>query len=347
MQNRYTALLLTFILAAAFVFSLFLKPMESQANPGTGWRGEYFDNKDLAGTPRVVITNDQINFNWAQSAPYPEIPADNFSVRWTANPNFPQTGLYRFRVGADDGIRLYIDNVLIINDWQGGSFRTTTRDVQLTAGAHNLRVEYYEAVDLAGVLVDWVLTTPAGTVSTAVPATPIPPAATPRPGAVDSQGRPLAHVATGRLNVRANPSISAARIGQVYLYQSYPILGISADSDWYLIDLRDGRSGWVAERYIYRVDDTPVQVVQAATSSAAALPNIEVAGVASAELKIRAFPRRGEQIGLLPQGALIRVLARNSSGSWFLVRSPEGIEGWVFSPYIQLTNGRVMDLPVR
>ncbi|NJL93224.1 MAG: SH3 domain-containing protein [Anaerolineae bacterium] len=148
------------------------------------------------------------------------------------------------------------------------------------------------------------------------------------------------------LNVRANPSINAARIAQVFLYRSYPILGISADGGWFLIELRDGRTGWVSARYIYRVDHSPVPVVQAASSNQSALPNIEVAGVATAELKIRVFPRTGEQIGLVPNGALVRVLARNSNGSWFYI-SWQGVEGWVFSPYIRLTNGRVIDLIVR
>jgi uncharacterized protein YgiM (DUF1202 family) len=156
----------------------------------------------------------------------------------------------------------------------------------------------------------------------------------------------LAHVATGVLNVRANPSLNAARLTQIYLYQSYPLLGISADGGWYLIQLRDGRTGWVMERYIYRNDNLSLPVIQAAAGSQSTTPNIEVAGVATAELKIRVFPRTGEQIGLIPRDALVRVLARNSSGSWFYV-SWEGIEGWVYSPYIRLTNGRVMDLVIR
>ncbi|KAB2903432.1 MAG: SH3 domain-containing protein [Anaerolineae bacterium] len=337
MRNRFTAILLSVTLAAAFAVSLFIKPAPSQANPGTGWRGEYFNNTTFSGNPVAVVVDDAIAKNWGDGIPLTGLPADFFSVRWTASVNFA-TGIYRFRIGGDDGIRLFIDDNLVLDQFAIGPFRTSTRDVQLTEGTHNLRVEYFEDQQLAGALVDWTL------IEAGVPAiAPDTGATTVLPSSVTT---PLAHIAAGTLNVRANPSVNAARIAQVYLYQSYPIRGITSDGKWYLIELRDGRTGWVAERYIYRTENNPVVIIDVASSTENQTPNIEVTGIATSELKIRAVPRTGEQLGLIPLNGRFRILGRNSSGSWFYV-SYDSVEGWAFSPYIKLTNGKVMDLPIR
>jgi uncharacterized protein YraI len=89
-----------------------------------------------------------------------------------------------------------------------------------------------------------------------------------------------------------------------------------------------------------------VLIIDVASSSENQTPDIEVTGIATSELKIRSAPRTGDQVGLIPQDGRMRILGRNSGGSWFYV-SFDGIEGWAFSPYIQLTNGKVMDLPIR
>lgn len=337
MRNRYTAILLSIALVTVFAVGLFMKPSESQANPGTGWKAEYFNNTALSGTPAVTITQDQISFNWAENAPVAGIPADNFSVRWTAAVTFT-AGTYRFRVGSDDGLRLYIDDIVVIDQWTAGNFRTQTRDVQLSAGSHNLRVEYFEAAGLAGVLTDW------GPIEAFAP-TATPGSAGPTPTPVPTVPA-TAHIATGVLNVRANPSVTATRISQVYLYQRYPILGISPDGAWYLIQLRDGRTGWVMKAYIYRNESTPVPTVETNQGSQAAAPNIQVVGIATSELKVRLAPRTGEQIGLVPLNAQVIVLGRTSSGAWYFI-DLNGLQGWVYAPFVKLVNGRVMDVPIR
>ncbi|MET0290707.1 MAG: glycoside hydrolase family 3 N-terminal domain-containing protein, partial [Pseudoxanthomonas sp.] len=47
-----------------------------------GLRGEYFDNLDLAGTPRAVRQDRTISFNWDQVAPAPGVDKDRYAVRW-------------------------------------------------------------------------------------------------------------------------------------------------------------------------------------------------------------------------------------------------------------------------
>jgi hypothetical protein len=106
------------------------------------WKGEYFNNRDLAGSPVLVRNDKNIDFNWGTGAPAAGLPADNFSVRWTRNVNLA-TGLYRFSVQVDDGARLWVNGQLVIDQWHDGT-GTYTADVNLSAGTHALRLEYYE-----------------------------------------------------------------------------------------------------------------------------------------------------------------------------------------------------------
>ncbi len=111
----------------------------------TDWRGEYYGNTDLQGAPLVVRNDTEINFNWGLGSPDPAVPADNFSARWTRTLDFA-SGTYRFSVQADDGVRVFVDNNLIIDQWHSATLQTYTADVNLTAGSHALRVEYYEGI---------------------------------------------------------------------------------------------------------------------------------------------------------------------------------------------------------
>ncbi len=120
----------------------------------TAWRGEYFPNVTLIGAPALVRDDAAINFAWGPGAPARVLPTDNFSVRWTRILAFEE-GLYRFHAVVDDGVRLYLDGALVIDAWRDGPRRELTADHRLTAGAHDLRVEYYEHAGDALIQVWW------------------------------------------------------------------------------------------------------------------------------------------------------------------------------------------------
>lgn len=120
------------------------------------WLGEYFNNKYLGGSP--VMTRDDgiafLNFQWGNGGPgVCGVPSDYFSGRFTTSRYF-DAGTYRFSAQADDGVKLYVDNVLYIN----GSYtaNTYTADVNLSSGNHSLRVEYFEDYGGALVTLSWV-----------------------------------------------------------------------------------------------------------------------------------------------------------------------------------------------
>jgi hypothetical protein len=119
------------------------------------WRGAYFANPDLAGYPVVVRNDPSIDFNWGLGSPAPGVPADNFSVRWTRTLRFSQEGLYRFHAIVDDGMRLYVDGAAVMDDWRDGSWREVVGDRWLSAGDHNLVVEYYDRLGDAVIRLWW------------------------------------------------------------------------------------------------------------------------------------------------------------------------------------------------
>ncbi len=117
------------------------------------WKGEYYNNRDLAGSPVLVRNDKSVDFNWGTGAPASGLPADNFSVRWTRNVDL-SAGLYRFTVQVDDGVRLWVDGKLLIDRWHDGT-ATYTADVNLSGGTHALRMEYYEHTGGAMARLSW------------------------------------------------------------------------------------------------------------------------------------------------------------------------------------------------
>ncbi|MBN1484598.1 MAG: hypothetical protein JXA37_07740 [Chloroflexia bacterium] len=110
---------------------------------GGGWQGEYWDNLDLSGSPQLQRPDSDIDFSWGTGAPAEGLPADNFSARWTRSLSF-QEGRYRFYAQSDDGVRVWLDDSLLIDQWHASPGVVYMADADLAGGSHQLRVEYYE-----------------------------------------------------------------------------------------------------------------------------------------------------------------------------------------------------------
>ncbi len=119
-----------------------------------GWQAEYFNGASLASKPVVVRTDPAVDFMWGQSAPASGVTADNFAARWLRTADF-SAGWYRFTLTADDGARLWVNNVLVIDAWKDQPAQTYTADVQLPAGAVPILLEYYERTGDARVKLTW------------------------------------------------------------------------------------------------------------------------------------------------------------------------------------------------
>ncbi|MGB8645515.1 MAG: PA14 domain-containing protein [Anaerolineae bacterium] len=108
------------------------------------WKGEYYSNQALSGSPALTRNDAAINFSWGTGSPDPSLPIDHFSVRWTQTV-YAAAGTYRLTATTDDGMRVWVDGTVMINAWYDQPPTTYTRDVALAAGNHNVKVEYYES----------------------------------------------------------------------------------------------------------------------------------------------------------------------------------------------------------
>jgi hypothetical protein len=118
------------------------------------WQVSYWNNRDLSGSAALTRSENELNWDWNTGSPHSSVTADNFSARWTRYIDVA-AGTYRFTATSDDGIRVFVDNQLLINRWDDHAIQTYTADTSLSAGHHLITVEYYEHTGLAVAKVTW------------------------------------------------------------------------------------------------------------------------------------------------------------------------------------------------
>jgi beta-glucosidase len=80
------------------------------------------------------------------------IHVDHFSVRWVGYFVPTVNDDYKFYVSADDGVRLYLDDQRVIDDWQRHAETLDTYSTHLQPGKpYKIRLEYFENVGTATV----------------------------------------------------------------------------------------------------------------------------------------------------------------------------------------------------
>jgi acetyl esterase/lipase len=113
--------------------------------PTSGLKGQYYRGKGFTGSLLATRVDSTVNFNWGANAPMSSVPKDNFSVRWTGKVKVPTTGSYTFGFNGDDGYRVYVNGIQLINSWVDQSATYKTGKISLTAGTqYPIVVEYYE-----------------------------------------------------------------------------------------------------------------------------------------------------------------------------------------------------------
>jgi hypothetical protein len=150
---------------------------------GIGLRAEYYDTlvnfSALGGaTPLVVRTDPQVGFDWGSGAPHASMGADTFSVRWTGQVQPRMSGNYGFYTYSDDGVRLWVNNQLIINNWTDHGPTENAGTIALVAGQlYDIRLEFYENGGGAVATLSWSAD---GLVKELIPASQLYPAGAPR-----------------------------------------------------------------------------------------------------------------------------------------------------------------------
>jgi pimeloyl-ACP methyl ester carboxylesterase len=122
---------------------------------GVGLKGEYFNSLDFSGTA-LTRTDTVINFEWNYAAPFSGVNTDNFTVRWSGKVKADFTENYTFYTTCDDGVRLWVNNILLVNNWTDHSAVENTGTIALTAGQlYDIRLEYYEKSVTATAKLSW------------------------------------------------------------------------------------------------------------------------------------------------------------------------------------------------
>lgn len=119
----------------------------------TGLRVEYFIGRDLQQKidyPQTIDDSD-MHFEWFDGPPVSGLPPDEFSIRWSGVfiPDF--TGQHWFVGNRDNGLRIWVNGRLLLDEWNDGWGDFVSSPVRLYAGkSYPIKIEYYEAGGGAG-----------------------------------------------------------------------------------------------------------------------------------------------------------------------------------------------------
>ncbi|HEX2911351.1 MAG TPA: PA14 domain-containing protein [Chloroflexia bacterium] len=146
-QKYFFAFLLAAVAGLIATFSLMATaPVANAATNGngTGLKGEYFDNIDFTNQ-KLTRTDAVVNFNWGTGSPNAAIGPDTFSVRWTGQvmPRYTQT--YSFNTISDDGVRLWVNGQLLIDNWTNHAPVENSGAIALNSGQkYDIKLEFFE-----------------------------------------------------------------------------------------------------------------------------------------------------------------------------------------------------------
>ncbi len=120
-----------------------------------GLTAEYFAGRELQGPPLLVRT-EVPDFDWGEGSPGPGVPKDEYSVRWQGSVVPAVSGSYTFGFTADDGVRVWVDDKLLIDQWSDHGPTRFTGAVNLVGGhPASIKIEYYEHAIGAVAKLDW------------------------------------------------------------------------------------------------------------------------------------------------------------------------------------------------
>ena len=132
---------------------------------GNLWQFKTFNGDGLTATiyngsylsePVVTRVDSIIHFDWGKEAPADGVDIDSFSIAWTGGITVPTEGEYTFYAGTDDGVRLYVNDMLIIDNWVVQSQTQVSGKTYLRPGfVYSIRMEYYDNSGSASAYLGW------------------------------------------------------------------------------------------------------------------------------------------------------------------------------------------------
>ncbi|AXY74709.1 hypothetical protein D3H65_12260 [Paraflavitalea soli] len=137
--------------------------VDVETGKGTGLAASYYRTTDLTGAGYTRV-DKTINVDWGKGAPNIPVsppftngfPDNYFSIRWLGRVKAPATGKYTFITESDDGIRLWVNDSLWINDWRDHAAHKDSVHLNLIEGEfYSIKVEYFERKGKASARLRW------------------------------------------------------------------------------------------------------------------------------------------------------------------------------------------------
>ena len=151
--------------ARAFKAGLVASPVASATflnssaiGTGTGLTGHYYANqlKTFVDPPTLVRIDPTINFNWNNISPDPSIGLTDYTVRWTGSVQPQFNEVYTFYTTTDDGVRLWVNGQLIIDEWVDQAPTEWYGSLPLAAAQkYDLQMDYYQNQGGAVAYLSW------------------------------------------------------------------------------------------------------------------------------------------------------------------------------------------------
>lgn len=167
-------------LALLLCTALALPNLFSAEDPASDWKpgliGEYFaigtelmDFPNIAAEkkPNITKVDRVINIPHADQGFNDTSLTDQFYIRWTGAIKIEKDGKYTFFTESDDGSRLAIDGKPVVENGGQHGMIEKSGDVELKAGYHELKMEFFEDGGGAGCILKWQ---PAGSEKSVLPA---------------------------------------------------------------------------------------------------------------------------------------------------------------------------------
>jgi len=109
----------------------------------SGLVGEYYNGENFE-TKVLTRIDKKIDFGWWNDSPASGVNREHYSIRWIGKLVTPEKGKYIFSAKVDDGIRLWVNDIPLINAWEYQDMGDFSNSIYLEKGiAYTIKVEYF------------------------------------------------------------------------------------------------------------------------------------------------------------------------------------------------------------
>jgi beta-glucosidase len=123
-------------------------PVDGQflsANQKSGLNGTYYKGLNFSGKPVKEVNDKAVNFSWTLYPPDGQLQLDDYSVRWNGEIKLPKDADVNIGLEGNDGYRLYLNNELLIDNWDKRSFSTKTVPFHFEKNKdYAIKIEFFE-----------------------------------------------------------------------------------------------------------------------------------------------------------------------------------------------------------